>query len=112
MDNTSSSVCASFAEVRQRPNGRPKYSSCRQAIRYEHPSNRLHQAHVYRNHNVNQREGREYHDKCSTLTTGFNLTCRELIKRDDVRRAAKNTGYIVSRLDSTYSNGDSESRCG
>lgn len=26
MDNTSSSVCASFAEVRQRPSGRPKYS--------------------------------------------------------------------------------------
>lgn len=28
MKTTSTSVCASLADVRQRPRGRPKYSSC------------------------------------------------------------------------------------
>jgi hypothetical protein len=47
---------------------------------------------VYRNHDVNQREGREYHDQSW--------------------RAAQNTSYIISFLGSTYSNGDGESRRG
>lgn len=69
IDNTSSSVWANFAEVRQRPSGRPKYSSCRQdgAIRYEYPSSRSHQTHVYRNHDVNQRERCEYYDQSSII---------------------------------------------
>ena len=80
MKSTSSSVCASLPDVRQRPSGLPKYSSCmmraweeRAREGHRHQPDRcsarvrgvkLRSTHVDGNHDVHQRQRRENQNQC------------------------------------------------
>jgi hypothetical protein len=65
MNRTSDRVCASLAEVRQSPKGRPKYSSLRKEIRQTLFGVTLVCTYVNGDHDVNESQRRKDDHKCT-----------------------------------------------